>query len=484
MSRQVESLDIADRRLCSDCIDETFLSAKVAKEGQDGVCFYCEREGRTFSIGKMADEIEAALEEHFYHTPEEPSEMECVMIKEGDYDWEREGDPVADVIGWNAELAEESAEDIRLVLSERHCDGEREQMWEEGPFDQEAHYAGKRVDYGESQASWFHFEQSLKTQARYFNQAVEDILTPIFAGLGEQTTREGQSIIVEAGPETQLTRIYRARVFQSDEKLKEALIRPDKEVGTPPPWAAISGRMNAHGIAVFYGATDPLTALSEVRPPVGSKVVVGSFELIRPVRLLDVEALRSLNVEGSIFDREYLRRKERARFLEWLSHRLTMPVMPEDEPFDYLPTQVIADFLAAEAEPPLDGILYPSVQGSENHLNIVLFHKAACVQELDIPKGTKISASLHWSTEEGLETNYWVSEEVSPEESPTPPANAIRWLQPTFMDEPAHEEYDPRGATLRLDTSTLQVHHIKSVTFETEPHTVFRHRSEKRERGF
>jgi RES domain len=48
--------------------------------------------------------------------------------------------------------------------------------------------------------------------------------------------------------------------------------------------------MNAQGIAVFYGATDPLVALADVRPPVGSTVAVGRFELIRPVRLLDVEA--------------------------------------------------------------------------------------------------------------------------------------------------------------------------------------------------
>ena len=43
---------------------------------------------------------------------------------------------------------------------------------------------------------------------------------------------------------------------------------------------------------------------------------------------------------------------------------MTLPVMPNDEPFGYLATQAIADFLATEANPPLDGILYPSVQGS------------------------------------------------------------------------------------------------------------------------
>jgi hypothetical protein len=38
--------------------------------------------------------------------------------------------------------------------------------------------------------------------------------------------------------------------------------RPDEEIGPPPPSLAVAGRMNAAGIAVFYGATDPSVALS------------------------------------------------------------------------------------------------------------------------------------------------------------------------------------------------------------------------------
>jgi len=53
--------------------------------------------------------------------------------------------------------------------------------------------------------------------------------------------------------------------------------------------------------------------------------------------------------------------------------------MPDDEPFEYLATQAIADFLATEANPALDGIIYPSVRGSDGKLNVVLFHKAARV---------------------------------------------------------------------------------------------------------
>ncbi len=161
--------------------------------------------------------------------------------------------------------------------------------------------------------------------------------------------------------------------------------------------------MNAAGIAVFYGATDPSVALAEVRPPVGSKVLIAFFEVIRPLRLLDLPALAGIVSEkGSIFDAAYVHRLKRAEFLRGLSQRISRPIMPDDQPSDYLLTQAVADFLATAADPTLDGIIYPSAQGGylppcwrlapvEDKGNVVLFHKSARVQCLDIPEGTEIS---------------------------------------------------------------------------------------------
>ncbi len=73
--------------------------------------------------------------------------------------------------------------------------------------------------------------------------------------------------------------------------------------------------MNASGISVFYGAQDAQTCIAEVRAPVGSHVVVGRFEIVRPVRLLDFDVLTQVVVEGSLFDPEYGARLSRAAFL-------------------------------------------------------------------------------------------------------------------------------------------------------------------------
>jgi hypothetical protein len=237
--------------------------------------------------------------------------------------------------------------------------------------------------------------------------------------------------------------------------------------------------MNPHGISVFYGATDPLVALSEIRPPVGSRVVIGRFELLRPLRLLDLEALRKLQVKGSIFDRSYLERLQKAKFLEWVSRRIMMPVMPDDEAYEYLPTQVVSDFLATNADPLLDGVIYPSVQGAERKPNVVLFHKAARVQPLELPDGIEISASLNHWTDDGLETDYWVWEEV-----PSPPAENHEGLTVRTVSLRERDVEDQRGFSLRIDLSSLRVHHIVGINFATEAFRVSRHRMPRRDPKF
>jgi hypothetical protein len=452
----------------------------VKKDGQTATCSYCGEEGKTFTIEQMADVMEAMFKEHFYRTPTEPSGFEAAMMKEDGGDWDREGDSVDTVIADRAEVDEKISKDIQEVLGDRHYDLEGGQMGEEGPFDDTAQYAEAAVDDRKHLENWSRFENSLKTRARFYSQEMQDLLTSIFGDLAEHRTPKGQSVIVKAGPATMLPALYRARVFQADQKLEEAIKRPDTELG-PPPWrSAVAGRMNARGISVFYGATDLEIALAEVRPPVGSRVLVGQFNLIRPLNLLNLEALRSVNVKGSLFDRGFIRRLEKAKFLGSLSHLMTAPIMPDDEPFDYLATQVIADFLAAGTNPQIDGIIYPSTQGGGRKPNVVLFHKAARVKPLDIPPGTKISASLYSYDEDGMTSDYWVFEE-RPKAKKSSKKSELD-MSPFSSDLPGTSgsgNGDERADSLEIDVASLEVHEVHAVSFNTQAQRVRRNKTEK-----
>ena len=305
------------------------------------------------------------------------------------------------------------------------------------------------------------FEYRLKTDTRYFNRSAEKLLLSIFERIEERRAINGRPIIVEAGPEQALLYLYRARVFQKEKEFRDALKRPHVEVGPPPPPLAAAGRMNAAGISVFYAATTPALALAEVLPPVGSKVLIGCFQVIRQLKLLALTDLA--DGEGSLFDELHVDRLRRAEFLRGLSERLSRPVMPNDQPLEYLPTQAVADFLASGLAFPLDGMLYSSVQNAqlrraqrrykpfgrvERACNIVLFRKAVQVTASDEGEEVFVSDELlglfdSEALERGPDVEYsvWVS----------PPNDAD-----TATDAP-------------LKLISIQAHYVTSVRVETEP---------------
>ncbi len=459
----------SEKRVCVNCVGDQFLKELIRKSGEQAICSYCEGdESNTFSIEDFADRIERAFDEHYERTPTQPDGFESAMQYS-----ERDGESAVLAIADAAKIDESVAEDVRSVLEDRHSDFERTKMGEECPFDVGSHYADRSIGHEELSIIWRGFENRLKTEARFFSRSAQTILEQIFANLSELRTSDGATVVVPAGPETCVQFLYRARVFAAeDEKLKEALVEPWKHLGTPPANAASAGRMNARGIAVFYGTEEPDTAIAEVRPPVGSKVAVAEFFIERPLRLLDLQALQSVQAKGSIFDPNYIGQIQRANFLETLSGLLSRPIMPNEAAFEYLPTQAVADYLANDVK--LDGIVFPSVQAGGKSSNVVLFHHAARVEGLILPSGTKTIAKLEDTDSDGVHPDYVVWEEVP--KNPAPPSDWSPQIEP-FHPNP-YDNVDQRPASLKIDMESIKVHHIKAVKFDADEYDVRRHRSE------
>lgn len=452
---------------------EPYLKNLIQTGGQQDFCSYCDEETVTLAIEEIANIVERAFDEHYERTAAEPDDW--VYATDGVAGWERDGEMAKWVIVNAAEVSEAIAEDFRSVLHDRQDDHELAQMGEECPFSEEAHYEQKSAGHGEFLRLWSDFELGLKTQARFFSPLAKSILDHIFAGVSDLRTVQGQPVVVKAGPGAGIATLFRARVFAGeDEKLKEALKAPWKHLGTPPHEAADAGRMNARGIAVFYGARDPETALSEVRPPVGSKGAVATFNIARSLRLLDLTALRSVSAGGSIFNPATLPMMQKANFLEILSHRMSRPVMPHEEASEYLPTQAVADYLANEAK--LDGIIFPSIQTGQQSSNVVLFHHAARVAEVELPQGTAVDARLETYDSDGIHPEYTVWERVPPPAIQNEPrshaAHGGLGMWPPFDGD-----MDTRTPTLRIDLENIRIHHIEAVSFFAPSHNVSRHRT-------
>ncbi len=474
----------AGKRICHTCIGEAYLAAEVIASGEEGECDYCGDNAPSISIDDLAERVEDAFADHYTRTSTDPeSWQERLMAdRESSYFWERDGSPAHEAIQDAAGLDEEPAADVLEVLEEKHAlHHDKDNLGEEGEFSSDAHYERRHPDGTGLHMGWHEFDQSLKTRARFFSSAGEELLARVFGGIDRIKTQTGRPLVLDAGPTTPLDHLYRARTFQSDSALEDALCRPDSHIGSPPPRTARAGRMNAQGISVFYGATREDVAIAEVRPPVGSRVAVARFEIARPLRLLDLKAANEAHEDGSIFDPSFKERLARAAFLRSLGARMVRPVMPDDEAIDYLPTQAVADYLATANEPRLDGIIFPSAQ-VEGGSNVVLFNHAARVEELVVPKGTEFKASTGHNGEDGWETDYYVRELVPP------PQNQ----QADSMDDdvlggflryalPPDGDGDYRGAALRIVPGTIKVHHVNWVRVDTTQFDVVRHRSEMRD---
>jgi len=472
--------ELKEKRICIECVGDPYLKALIERARDEATCAYCEQTGATIEIGELADLVHAAFESHYVRTASEPSSFEYAMMsdRESTYDWEREGEPVTYAIMNAADIPEEAAEDIQKILEDENSSFDDAMTGEETPYYSDSHYQEKPASGADWQLNWDRFEYSLRTEARFFSREAENLLASVFAGIDSLQTATGSTVIVDAGPSTHYSHLYRARVFQSDEKLAAALKNLDLELGSPPEALAMAGRMNARGISVFYGATDPQTALAEIRPPVGSRVVVGRFDIVRHVRLLDLAALGDIGVDGSIFDPEYVTQLERAAFLRTLGQLITRPVMPDDEALDYLVTQAVADFLATNSPHPVDGIIYHSVQTKGEARNAVLFHKAACVERFDRPFGTEVESSLGRWDEDGWEIEYEVIESTPAPDAKEPedPLDAMVFQLSKGLDA---LDKDGRDATLRLDRDTIRVHFVEAVTFKTSDQGVKHFRWEK-----
>ena len=144
---------------------------------------------------------------------------------------------------------------------------------------------------------------------------------------------------------------------------------------------------------MFYGALEKETCVSEVRAPVGSFVVLVKFDLLNPIRVLDLEALSNVYSDFSHFDPNYIEKRNLESFLKELVGEMSRPVMPHEEDREYIATQKVSEYLASQVEPRLHGIIFSSAQTGGGGRNVVLFNGACSVEAYEPRPGTGLRAA-------------------------------------------------------------------------------------------
>jgi hypothetical protein len=123
---------------------------------------------------------------------------------------------------------------------------------------------------------------------------------------------------------------------------------------------ATEGRVNPKGIPCLYLATEKETAMTEVRPGVGSYVSVAQFLMLRDVRLIDCTTDKPR--AGFLNGTKERTPEEREQFV-WgdINRAFSRPVVRTDDVADYAPTQILAEMFRLNG---YDGIIFGSGLGT------------------------------------------------------------------------------------------------------------------------
>lgn len=242
------------------------------------------------------------------------------------------------------------------------------------PTDEWVRWGGADFDYldaDEWEYTWQAFADTVKTQSRFV------LLPRASAGAGRSAPPEQLASFLEmllhymdaeADMVTTLqagSEFFRGRMTDDLFTLmRAARASPAAELGSAPPDKAGVSRMSGRGIPMFYGADTSSLALTEIAShSVYNRAVIGKFVALRPLRILDFT--RTPNYP-SPFDDTANERRHALGFIRNFVRAITGPVLLDGrEHLEYLPTQIITEFLRWAPTERIDGIGYPPASDSD-----------------------------------------------------------------------------------------------------------------------
>lgn len=353
--REIEEMEqgwnYSGQSICDRCLADDYLRSMVKEQANRSECSFCGRVNSkrpiAISFNRLMKVIAGAVYEYYDHVE---NEAIAYVPEDGGYigDTYDTYDLIHDEIPTPSERAD--------VLEEiADCLGDY--LWcEKQPY----------AITGSEQytLSWERFCETVKYETRFFFGSGEvdpasDII-PVPVMLSEL----GQ-IIQSAGLITELpvgTKLFRIRVHKTEEVCDSW-----SSLGSPPPEFAVSNRMSAAGISMFYAAFDPATAKAETTanldPAERNRLTVATWMNTHVLNVLDLSRLP----ERPNFYAQMRYDRDQLIFLEDFVTNITQPVSHDGrEHIDYVPTQILTEYFRHSfkvmGDVCLDGIIYPSAR--------------------------------------------------------------------------------------------------------------------------
>lgn len=359
--------------ICKGClVDEYLIDGLVFKSGIKQKCTNCKKQKICADYKSLALKLKDVISNYFNVVPEDGRYWELA-------EYQNEGtnfrSTLEGILGHDIAEIDSIIEFICTQDGWSARDGGVRFFVESARFERRTEYADQ------FHKQWCDLVFEIKTKRRFFSDTARKLFEQIFeevenltaypqheSGIGYSNTKVPVVRTIVEG-----TRIFRARKCDSKDACSNLIKNPNKELSPPPPQFAQQGRMNAKGVSIFYGATDRKTCIAEMRSSIGNYLVLGSFETVKDIRVLDFKLLESFISKISYFQPNANYQLKRRAFLYNLHSLISAPVITGHDD-DYLITQLLAEYLAYVRPKNFDGISFESTQ-LKGGTNIILFPK-------------------------------------------------------------------------------------------------------------
>lgn len=347
--QEAQGWSFSDKFVCSRCVSDYALEEEIVSCSEpEHRCDFCGSSPAAEMDVLLAAFVTGLMSEYGDANDEGVS----YEGREGGYQWHRKWN-TWDLIDdfWDVLVGPGLIEAVKEAVHDR--------VWVERDF------AWPRKDEA-LQDAWERFSHVVKHQRRYVLWLKED---PAEVGIEYGGEIPVHTVLDEIG--TMLEKVGAVAELPAGSRFWRAHPHPEnrppkgtgKRLGTAPvEESKRANRMSPAGIALFYGSEDLETAAAEVAGHSDEKfITAGLFQTSEGMTIVD---LTKLEAPPSMFDekRSHLRRP--LLFLHRFVEEVSKPARPEWEQLDYVPTQVMTEYLLhiffdGKA---VKGFLYPSAQ--------------------------------------------------------------------------------------------------------------------------
>lgn len=336
-------------KCCTDCFEDEYVINYITEKGSISRCDYCfQTDVRCIDVTRLTDLFEPLLQLYEVATYGRHYDTETTYYKIANSlfnlipedwgifreygDWTRVEDLLFDILnGFRA--CEDQINGFELYSR-----------------------VFSASDYVDSGRLWEQFCEEIKHKTRFF--VTKEINSDELAAALQRNVKT-----IKPGKP-----MYRARLGGRNQEGRTFPYEVS-EIGAPPADKVGNGRANPAGITYLYLASNPETAMSEVRPFKGATITVGQFHCTKEIGIVDL-SIRKPRRRSPFGEYELLRRIEHQQLLKRLSSELARPVDPNMSLVDYLPTQYLTEFIKTHG---YDGLAFKSSLG--NGTNYVIFNQ-------------------------------------------------------------------------------------------------------------